>query len=111
MGSTVATKDTAYGYNGSFYYASESTRRVPNAQDPDAGRIGADREVTAVRTERDVTLAHIDQTSLRRATLDDDEPHTYKFVIDLPEKLDGSLLKISVTIGQDSHTFDFDIKK
>ncbi|MBW8880051.1 MAG: hypothetical protein JF615_01125, partial [Asticcacaulis sp.] len=82
---TTQSRGTTYVRSGNGYYAQEKPRPLPDPSlRQDEGATGLDTELDRVRSAKDVTLAHIDETSLQHATLDDDDPHTWKFVIDQP---------------------------
>lgn len=106
------TVDRKIVQSGSGYHVEEKPRSPPDLTMPqDEGATGLDTELSKVRTAQEITLAHIDETSLQHATLDDDDPHTWKFVIDQPKTVKGAKLKISVMVEDETHTFDFEVSQ
>lgn len=108
LSSRATSTSTSYGRVGNTSYSSQTTTSYTDPYARDAALGNTNSELASLRSGRDQTLAHIDESALQRTTMKDDDPYSWKFVIDKPKTLDGSPLKISVTVGQDTHTFDFD---
>ncbi len=109
LSSTSTSTSTSYGRVGNTSYSSRTTSTYTDPYARDAALGNTNSELASLRSGRDQTLAHIDESALQRTTMKDEDPYSWKFVIDKPKTLDGSPLKISVTVGQDTHTFDFDV--
>ena len=97
------------GRVGNTYYNSKYTIDTPDYQaQSDAYRRGDERS-DRIDASRSATLRDIDSLALQRTTLkDDDDEYAFLFVTDRPEKLSGSMLTISVKVGEEVHSFTFD---
>lgn len=109
---TTPTSVNTYGNIGGTSYNSHTTIYSTNYAAQAAAQNRTDTNLNRLEEGQSQTISNIHAVALQLNTVDEHTAYESKFVFDLPKKIvDGALLEIKVTLGDEVHIFDYDLTK